>query len=416
MDGFLSMSSLKTNIAYGQDKFIPFKDFEGFQKPFKGRMFRIDNDDYKKYTEKNIGDLIFEFNHMQDRDEKNIFEDKPNAFYLKKILTEDTGDDFDLNAHDFGDYAMGRFCYQIIVNPELVNSDYLIEYFNKGMGNESLEQIISKNGRIHEKDIKKINIVFPPLPDQKLNAETKKNIKDIKSSLRKYQVDLKNNPGNLIKINKEIKKFFPSDSRKETVLIKENKSKELLIKSALIGIKDINTKNIILGIFEEHFENPIIKLSKATESQTLEFKSSYRKPLGKKIPEKILKHSVIKTIAAFANTKGGDLLIGVSDNNEIIGIEVERYKNMDSVLLAISPDISKKLDTNPMAISGLITITHVEKDGKTICRVNVRPANRPIYVKQDNVEALYCRYAASSEPLKLSELFSYIRERFPDHS
>ena len=53
------------------------------------------------------------------------------------------------------------------------------------------------------------------------------------------------------------------------------------------------------------FEDPILKLSKGGESIALEFKSSYRTNTQKpEKPPKVLQHSVVKTVAAFANTFG----------------------------------------------------------------------------------------------------------------
>lgn len=42
------------------------------------------------------------------------------------------------------------------------------------------------------------------------------------------------------------------------------------------------------------------------------------------------KHKIAKTISAFANTAGGIILIGVSDENRIIGIDPEEEKYMIS--------------------------------------------------------------------------------------
>ena len=42
--------------------------------------------------------------------------------------------------------------------------------------------------------------------------------------------------------------------------------------------------------------------------------------------EKYISEATLKTIAAFLNTKGGDLLIGVDDNSMITGIDNELYK------------------------------------------------------------------------------------------
>ena len=45
------------------------------------------------------------------------------------------------------------------------------------------------------------------------------------------------------------------------------------------------------------------------ESETVEFKTSFNK-------------EVIETLAAYANTKGGTVLVGVANNGDIIGITV----------------------------------------------------------------------------------------------
>ena len=43
-------------------------------------------------------------------------------------------------------------------------------------------------------------------------------------------------------------------------------------------------------------------------------------------------HAALKTIAAFLNTEGGDLLIGVDDDRRVLGIEHDRLENDDKFL------------------------------------------------------------------------------------
>ena len=57
------------------------------------------------------------------------------------------------------------------------------------------------------------------------------------------------------------------------------------------------------------------------ESNTLEFKSTLRYCLRQKSPQKYVEHAVMKTIAAYLNSEGGVLLIGVDDNGIILGLE-----------------------------------------------------------------------------------------------
>ena len=57
------------------------------------------------------------------------------------------------------------------------------------------------------------------------------------------------------------------------------------------------------------------ELIKRGESKTLEFKSTLRWSLKEdRQDDKGVTHAVLKTIAAFLNTEGGDLLIGVADD------------------------------------------------------------------------------------------------------
>ena len=72
------------------------------------------------------------------------------------------------------------------------------------------------------------------------------------------------------------------------------------------------------------------RLLSSDESDVLEFKSSFRVPVEESPPEltrkeveRRLEISVLKTIAAFLNTKGGTLLIGAKQGGKIIGIEVD---------------------------------------------------------------------------------------------
>ena len=65
----------------------------------------------------------------------------------------------------------------------------------------------------------------------------------------------------------------------------------------------------------------IKSLIESGESSKVEFKSSLRYCLHQKKPDKKIEHASMKTIAAFINTDGGTLLIGVEDNKNILGLE-----------------------------------------------------------------------------------------------
>ena len=52
--------------------------------------------------------------------------------------------------------------------------------------------------------------------------------------------------------------------------------------------------------------------------------------------DKGVTQAVLKTIAAFLNTDGGDLLIGVSDDGSVVGIERDQFDNNDKFMLHLS--------------------------------------------------------------------------------
>lgn len=71
---------------------------------------------------------------------------------------------------------------------------------------------------------------------------------------------------------------------------------------------------------EEKQERSIKELIMLEENATLEFKSTLQWDMVQNQPAKYLRQSVIKTIAAFLNSEGGTLLIGVDDNHVVSGL------------------------------------------------------------------------------------------------
>src|SRR4051794_30092229 len=59
------------------------------------------------------------------------------------------------------------------------------------------------------------------------------------------------------------------------------------------------------------------------EGPRLEFKSSLRVEVPEGAVNKALTKSVVKTLAALLNSDGGALLIGVSDDGEILGVSAD---------------------------------------------------------------------------------------------
>jgi hypothetical protein len=181
-------------------------------------------------------------------------------------------------------------------------------------------------------------------------------------------------------------------------------------KNNLDGIQ----KEYLNDLVNDHFEDPVLKLSKQYENTHLEFKSSFKKDLdhGGKVEQYIMINSVIKTIGGFCNTGGGNLLIGVSDDNKILGIEIDVFKNNDEFLRSLTEHISEKTFPDVMKLPGVIDISlHQIEKKKTICKVYVEPTQKSVLVNFKNKKEFYKRDGPKTIPLGTEEMLKYVKER-----
>jgi len=130
------------------------------------------------------------------------------------------------------------------------------------------------------------------------------------------------------------------------------------------------------------------------ETDQLECKSSFSWDVRKGEHADWLKDEVHIAICALLNAKGGDLLVGVDDGMNILGItqDLERYGNKDKLIQAVEGPLGKTLTPNPI---GLVDIKPVDLDGQTILRIQVKPDNSERYTFKDEI---YVRRNASSKP------------------
>ena len=155
------------------------------------------------------------------------------------------------------------------------------------------------------------------------------------------------------------------------------------------------------------------KLISQGENKQMEFKSSFFWDYMTGQPNKELHKPVIKSIAAFLNSSGGTLLIGVSDKHEILGIEPD----LNVVKTKSTDGYENLLVTTFNALVGIehsryLDITFPKTAGKIICSVKVHPSPHPVYVKFSDSEEFFIRTGNSSRPLSIREATEYIQNRF----
>ena len=157
------------------------------------------------------------------------------------------------------------------------------------------------------------------------------------------------------------------------------------------------------------------ELIKQGESKTLEFKSTLRWNLKEdRKDDKRITHAALKTIAAFLNTEGGDLLLGVADDGSITGIERDRLDNDDKFMLHLSQVVRNGLgDRAGTCIDPKVQIVA----GKGVCVVSCQRSAEPVYLKWKGVETgpdgdFFVRSGPGTVKLSSEDTAEYIRTRF----
>lgn len=155
------------------------------------------------------------------------------------------------------------------------------------------------------------------------------------------------------------------------------------------------------------------KLLAEDEHEQLEFKSSFRFDLRSYQVNHELEKSVMKTVAGFLNSNGGNLVIGVDDLRKPLGLKHD-YKTLRRVN---SDGFENHFTQIFNAMIGpefrhLIQLRFPAVDGEEVCVIHVTPSARPIYLKIDDNEHFYVRTGNATTPLKMSEVEAYARSHW----
>jgi uncharacterized protein with ParB-like and HNH nuclease domain len=151
----------------------------------------------------------------------------------------------------------------------------------------------------------------------------------------------------------------------------------------------------------------------------LEFKSSMRWNVREARLDKKMEEIILKSIAAFSNSEGGKLLIGVSDSGEILGLQSDydtlKEANKDHFELHLQNIVNsaygKDFTTRHMKVSFPV-IEEVE-----VCEIDIIAGTKPLYLEVisnngQKLKKFFVRSGNSSQDLDISETAEYVKRRF----
>jgi len=177
-----------------------------------------------------------------------------------------------------------------------------------------------------------------------------------------------------------------------------------------------SVKEATLDAYRALAPNPddlqLLNLISRGESDRLEFKVAACWNSFKKTKDSTMKDNITQGVAAFMNSReGGALLIGVDRDGLIVGLEDDytavnpQKPSRDNYELFLRNVLSDSLGGDS---TFFYTIRFHRLEGKDVCRISVKPATKPIFLKGE----LYIRSGNQKRKLTAQEAIEYVKQRW----
>jgi type I restriction enzyme, R subunit len=177
--------------------------------------------------------------------------------------------------------------------------------------------------------------------------------------------------------------------------------------AALIAREVLGTAPPALRTLEELLAND--------EDDAVEYKSTARWDIREERRNPAIEDAIVKTVAAFLNTEGGTLLIGVGPDRTVVGLSPDyphvKPPNGDGFVNWLTSHLANALGAAAVMRTRARVIAH---DGFEICRLDVAKSSQPVWASNSRGDRLfYVRMNNSSRVMPDGELRAYVSDRWP---
>jgi len=268
--------------------------------------------------------------------------------------------------------------------------------------NESLFKVVSKTVLSNNLIISESNYYN----HKDLDSYTLKNLKRIRTYISQGVLSLEDTLEDKLSMELEQKRIYWKK------MIEQDEGEKLEFKSTLLTpVPDLQKREIILALEKQLEKEQDIIASSAINNRIDEIN-------GLTAQKRII-HSALKTISAFANTNGGTLLLGVSDDKKIYGLEQDyksfKKENSRDEFGKRFDDIIKEYFGNSFS-STLLEKEFLKFPEGDILIITVKTSEEEIFILKDEdgkkQEDLYVRNLSSSEKLHGAELAKFIKKKY----
>lgn len=165
-----------------------------------------------------------------------------------------------------------------------------------------------------------------------------------------------------------------------------------------------------LSIDRHDPEQDLRELIAAGEGAHLEFKSTMRMNLHSKTTGKEIELAWLKGVAAFLNTEGGILLLGIADDGTTLGLAADKFDSDDKCRLHFKNLLNQHLGPE---YARFVRFFLYDLDEVRIGAVECERADAPVFLRDDKQRELFIiRNGPSNIELPISRALKYIRGRF----
>ncbi|WP_224983841.1 GmrSD restriction endonuclease domain-containing protein [Geomonas agri] len=145
------------------------------------------------------------------------------------------------------------------------------------------------------------------------------------------------------------------------------------------------------------------------EGTSIEFKGTLRTNLHTGEKDQRMEMGILKTIAAFLNSHGGNLVVGVLDDGSPVGVEADKFENDDKMLLHLDNLVKDRIGPQH---SLNIQSRFDDYEDKKVLIVECKKGKAPVFVKDGSIERFFVRGGASTAELSASQTQEFIKQRF----